>query len=283
MRLPLEVRRAGGLFHNLSYHAVPGLKPPWVQTLHDVIPLTYPDPELAALRARWRRFAPRYRRAAAVIAVSRHAAADGIAHLGLDPARVHVVPHGIDHQSFRPVEAPADPPYLLMVGEYSARKGYPDAFAVLDALVDAGFPHRLVVVGSDHGTGRLAGLRAAARHPERIELRSLVADIVPLYQGATALLLTSRSEGFGLPALEAMACGVPVVAYDNSALTEIAGPAARLVDNGSVDALLAAVTELLTTPAARAELRQRGLTHARDFTWERSAALHAEVYAAVGR
>jgi glycosyltransferase involved in cell wall biosynthesis len=282
IRLPLEVRRNGGLFHNLSYHAVPALPSPWVQTLHDVIPLTNPSADLAALRARWRRFAPRYRRAAAVIAVSRYAADEGIAHLGLDPARVHVVHHGVD-PSFRPAEAPADPPYLLMVGEYSERKGYPDAFAVLGALVDAGYPHRLVVVGSDHGTGALAARRDAAEYPERIELHALVPDLVPLYQGATALLMTSRSEGFGLPALEAMACGVPVVAYDNTALTEIAGPAARLVDDGSVTAMLVAVREVLDTPLLRAELRESGLAHARDFTWERSAARHAEVYATVGR
>jgi glycosyltransferase involved in cell wall biosynthesis len=282
LRLALEVRRAGGLFHNLTYHSVPALRSPWVQTLHDVIPVTHPSPDLAALRARWNRFAPRYRRAAAIIAVSRHAADDGIAHLDLDPTRVHVVHHGVA-PAYRPAEGPADPPYLLMVGEYSPRKGYPDAFALLDALVEAGYPHRLVVVGWDHGTGQLAALRGAARHPERIELHWLVPDVVPLYQGATALLMASRSEGFGLPALEAMACGVPVVAYANTALTEIAGPAALMVPDGSVDRLLTAVKNVLDTPALRADLHERGIAHARGFTWERSAALHAEVYAAVSR
>ena len=280
LRLPLEVQRSrgpGSVFHNLSYHAVPGLRTPWVQTLHDVIPLAYPSPDLAALRSRWRRFAPRYRRASAVIAVSRHAADEGIAHLGLRPDRVHVAPHGVD-PAFRPGPGPQDPPYLLVVGEFGRRKGFAEAFAVIDALAEEGLPHRLVVVGWDHGTGALARLRASTRDPSRIELRSLVPDLVPLYQGAAALLMTSHYEGFGLPALEAMACGVPVVAYDNTALSEIAGPAASMVPDGDVAAMTAAVGQILRTPTLADELRQRGLAHASAFTWERSAALHAEVY-----
>ncbi len=283
VRLPLQVWRARGdrsVFHNLSYHAVPGLGAPWVQTLHDVIPLAYPSPDLAALRSRWKRFAPRYRRASAVIAVSHHAATDGVAYLGLRPERVHVAPHGIS-PAFVPGNGPADPPYLLMVGEFGARKGFAEAFAVIDALAEAGYPHRLVVAGRDHGTGALDRLRARAQDPSRIELRALIPDLVPLYQGATALLMTSHYEGFGLPALEAMACGVPVVAYDNSAVTEIAGPAAALVPDGDVRAMIGAVRRILDTPDLADELRQRGLDHARMFTWERSAAIHLEVYRSV--
>jgi glycosyltransferase involved in cell wall biosynthesis len=283
VRLPIEVWRArssGSVFHNLGYHAVPALGSPWVQTLHDVIPLAYPSADLAALRRRWRRFARRYRRAAAVIAVSRHAADDGMSYLGLRADQLHVAPHGVS-PAFGPGAGPADPPYLLMVGEYSARKGFADGFAVIDALAEAGYPHRLVVVGRDHGTGAFEAMRAASAHPDRIDLRALVADVVPLYQGATALLMPSRAEGFGLPALEAMACGVPVVAYANTAVTEISGPAARLVADGDGAALIAAVRQVLDQPSLAAELAQRGLEHAAQFTWARSAAIHAEVYRAV--
>ncbi|HEY1832685.1 MAG TPA: glycosyltransferase family 1 protein [Acidimicrobiales bacterium] len=282
LRLPIEVRRhrhGRTVFHNLAFHAPPGLPHPWVQTLHDVIPLAYPSPDLAALRRRWRRLAPRYRSADAVIAVSHHAARDGIAHLGLRPERVHVAHHGVD-PAFVPGAGPADPPYLLALGEESLRKGFADAFTLIDELADAGYPHRLVVVGRDR-TARLERLRAASRHPQRIELLGLVPDVVPLYQGSTALVMTSRYEGFGLPTLEAMACGVPVVAFANSAVTEVADGAAVLVADGDRSALLAAVRQVLNTPALATELGERGLDHAASYTWARSAVLHREVYRSV--
>jgi hypothetical protein len=88
IRLPLALRRArraDSVFHNLAFHAPPALVHPWVQTLHDVIPLALTSPDLAALRRRWGRIGTRYRKAAAIIAVSHHAAADGIRLLGPHP------------------------------------------------------------------------------------------------------------------------------------------------------------------------------------------------------
>jgi glycosyltransferase involved in cell wall biosynthesis len=283
LRLPLEVRRHrddGWLYHSLSYHPVPVLPAPWVQTLHDVIPLTFPSADLQTLRRRWRLLAPRYRRADAVIAVSRHAADDGIAQLGLRPDRIHIAPHGVD-PSFTPGAGPADPPYLLMVGEFSDRKGFAEAFAVIDELTDHGYPHRLIVVGRDNGRREPSQWRANARHPERVELRGMVDDLVPLYQGATALLMTSRYEGFGLPVLEAMACGVPVVSFDNSALTDLVGQHGVLVADGDVPAMTEALRRVLDSPGLATELRERGLAHAAAYTWERSAAVHVEVYRAL--
>ena len=283
VRLPLEVwrhRSGGAVFHGLSFHPAPLLRAPWVQTLHDVIPLAYPSPDLEALRRRWVRLAPRYRRASAVIAVSRHAADDGLRHLGLSGDRIHVIPHGVD-PSFVPGDGPADPPYLLTVGEFSHRKGLAKAYDVMDALADAGYPHRLVVAGRDHGRFEPSVLRASCRHPDRIELRGVVDDLVPLYQGASALLMTSRYEGFGLPTLEAMACGVPVVAFANSAVTEVVGHGGQLVPDGETDAMTTAVRRVLDSADAAAEWRASGLAQAATFTWATSARLHAEVYRAV--
>jgi glycosyltransferase involved in cell wall biosynthesis len=286
LRLPIDVRRhrpEGAVFHNPSFHAPPGLEQPWVQTLLDVIPLVDPSPDLNVLRARWKRFGPRYRQASAVIAISRHAADEGIRLLGLEPKKITVAHLGVD-ASFSPTSAgPVDPPYLLVVSEFSARKGFAEAFAVNDALVEAGFRHQLVVAGRVHPWAEkdLAALHAAARHPERIEIRGFVPDLVALYQGASGFLMTSRYEGFGLPPLEAMACGVPVVAFANSSVTEVIDGGGQLVPDGDVEAMTTAVRRVLSDPLFAAEERQRAVAHAAQFTWERSAQIHAEVYRSV--
>jgi glycosyltransferase involved in cell wall biosynthesis len=287
VRLPVDLwrhRPTGSVFHNPSFHAPLGVRAPWVQTLLDVIPLVFDAPDQAALRARWRRFGPRYRKADAVVAISQHAADEGVRLLGLDPGRVHVAHLGVDER-FRPGRSvdSQDRPYLLTVSEFSRRKGFAEAFALLDALADAKYPHDLKVAGRVHDWARpeLAALRAASRHPERIHLLDYVPDLVSLYQGADVFLMCSRYEGFGLPALEAMACGRPVVAFDNSAVTEVVGDGGLLVEDGDVVAMTAAVRRLLDNPTMAAEQSEAALHQAARFTWQRTAQIHAEVYSMV--
>jgi glycosyltransferase involved in cell wall biosynthesis len=288
VRVPLEVRRwrgAGEVFHNPGFHAPWGVHSPWVQTLHDLIPLTTDDPHLDALKTRWRRFGPRYREADAIIAISRHAADEGIRLLDLDGRRIHIAHHGVN-PIFTPAPAgapAADPPYLLVVAEYSRRKGFAEAFAVVSALADAGYPHTLKVAGQVHDfvVDEVTELRARAGRPERIELLGFVPDLPSLYRQATAVIMTSRYEGFGLPVVEGMACGVPVVSFANSALTEVVAAGGWLVADGDVGAMVAALRTLLAQPDVWLEWRQRGLDRAAHFTWSGSAARHAAVYRAV--
>jgi len=284
LRVPLAVRgRSPEVFHSPALDPPARCRPPWVQTLHDVIPLVFPDAELEAERRRWRRHVARYRRAARVIAISRHTAEVGIATLGLDSRRVEVVPHGVAPE-FRPDPArrAAAPPRLLLVSEYSRRKGYREAFAVAGALAGLGYPHTLRVCGRIVPWTRatVQALAAAAPAPERIELLGYVDDLVGEYQGAQVLLMASRYEGFGLPVLEAMACGTPVVAFANSALPEVVGDAGVLVADGDIEAMTRAVRELLDDPARWQELSQRGIERARLFSWPASARAHAEIYLA---
>lgn len=290
LRLPIDLRRAAraeiDVFHSTGIDAPRRCPRPFVQTLYDVIPLVSDDPALAKVRRRWGRLAPRYRRADAVIAISRHAADDGIRTLGLDPGRVSVAPLGVgpDYTPEGPA-ASADEPYLLSVGEHSRRKGLAEAFAVIGELADAGYPHHLRVAGRIAPWVRpeLEALRRRAAHPERIELLGWVPDLAALYRGATALVVASRYEGFGLPAVEAMACGTPVVAFDNSATSEVVGGGGLLVTDGDVPALTAALRALIDDDSGRRELGRRGLARARHFDWDACARTHAEVYRSVVR
>jgi len=283
LRLPLELcRTATDVFHEISFHAPWRVNRPYVQTLFDVIPLVLDDPDLAVLRRRWRRFAPRYRRADAVIAISRSAADDGIRLLGLDPARIEIAHLGVG-PDFHPGPTMADVPYLLVVSDFSRRKGFAEAFEVVARLAELGYPHRLKVAGQvdPWARGDLDSTIAATRRPDLIKHVGFVDDLPALVRSASLFLSTSRYEGFGLPSLEAMASGVPVVAFANSAVTEVVADGGSLVPDGDVGAMTDAADRLLGSPAAWDEVRAAGLARAAQFTWAAAAKVHAEVFSSV--
>lgn len=284
LRRTLEIRRRhGAVFHNPNTHPPAACPRPWVQTLHDVIPLVYDDPVMSVLKKRFERFGPRYRRADAVIAVSRHAADEGIRLWNLDPARIEVIHHGVGARFRAAPGGPADPPYVSVVAEFSKRKGFDVAFSVVAELAASGYPHRLVVAGKVQPwyAAEFETLVAAAPRPDRLEVLGFVDDLPAVYRGSSVHLVTSRYEGFGFPALEAMASGVPVVAFANSSIPEVVGDAGVLVPDGDVAAMVRAVRRVLDDPVLRSELSQAGLERAGAFTWAASAARHAEVYARV--
>lgn len=259
---------------------------PWVQTLHDLTPLTRPDPLLAADARRWRRIGPRLRGADAIIAVSRFSADEGIRHLGLDQSAITVIPHGVDHERFKPgpVAAP-DVPYLLHVGAWGPHKGFPEALEVIGRLAQRGLPHRLVLAGPrDEWTlARAREAVAAAPRPDRVELAGYVDDLPATYRAASVFLMTSRCEGFGLPALEAMACGTPVVAFANSSIPEVVGGGGALVPDGDTEAMTDEVERLIRSAPARDELSERGIEQAARFRWADAIEAHAAVLESVAR
>jgi glycosyltransferase involved in cell wall biosynthesis len=278
------IRTRADVIYSPVLSGVPFTRRPYVQTLHDVIPLVLPDPDVSYLRKWWKRWAPRYRRADAVVAVSRYTADEGIRVLGLDPRRVHVAHNGVG-QEFSPRESarPDDPPYILTVSEYSARKRFEHAFTLIGALADAGYPHRLKVAGrvQNHYLLELEELVARAPRPDRIDMLGFVEDLPDLYRGAALFLWCSSYEGFGLPAAEALASGIPVVSYANSSLPEIIATAGVLVPDGDLAAMVAATRSLLDDTARSHELREAGIERARQLTWKACASVYADVFAAV--
>jgi glycosyltransferase involved in cell wall biosynthesis len=253
---------------------------PWVQMLHDLIPLVVEHPSFDGAARRWRRIGPRLRKARGVCTNSRHTASDARRLLGIESARIHVIPLGVDNCFHPPIVREHAPfPTVLYVGEFGPHKGFAEAFAVAGGIADAGFPHRLAMVGflAPWYETIVRDLVAQSPRPDRIDLLGFAEDIVTTYQTADALVVTSRYEGFCLPALEAMACGTPVIAFSNSAIPEVVSGGGILVPNGDVEAMVKALAGVLRNPAAWQEISERGIEHARAFRWEPCASALAEV------
>jgi glycosyltransferase involved in cell wall biosynthesis len=280
------------VFHAAGQDPPRRVEGPWVQTVADLIPLTRREPAYAAERRRWQRWAGRIRTAEAVITFSHHSAAQLAEHLGVDPAKVAVAPLAAADR-FGPAGAGAlgegpdsgAAPYVLSVGEYAPHKGYGELAELAEALRSSGLPHRIVVAGQlapqwDQARERdLSGAGASAR--ERIHLAGWVPDLVGLYQRADVVVSTSRSEGFGLPLVEAMACGAAVVAFANTAVPEVVGEGGVLVADGDVAAMADSVVDLIQDASAAGRIRHAALRRAAAFSWGATVAAHLDVYRSV--
>jgi glycosyltransferase involved in cell wall biosynthesis len=259
--LPRLLRRAGAALVHTQY-ALPLRSPcPGVVTIHD---LSFENPALMGRKDRFvfGRVVPHAaRNAARVLTVSERSRRDLLERYALPPDRVVVTPNGVD-PAFVPGDGPRD--YLLAVGAIQERK---NQLAALVAAEQVGLP--LVVAGPEKDMALADELRdGGAAVTGYLETERLV----ELVQGAACLVQSSRHEGFGLPVLEAMACGTPVVAVREPALVEVADDAAVLVEpDGLADGIRRALAE-------REALREAGLARARLFTWERTAARTLEVY-----
>jgi len=261
--LPRLLRR---LRPQLSHfqHALPlGLRGPSVVTIHDLHFERDPTVMGLADRITFKAVVPRaVRKADHVLAVSERTKRDVVELYGVPAEKVTVTPHGVD-PAFAPGDGTHDG-YLLFVGAVQARK---DPLAALEAAEAAGLP--LVVAGPEKELELVRELRARGA-----DVRGWVetTELAQLYRRAAAFVLPSRYEGFGVPVLEAMASGTPVVLSDDEALREVAGDAGVYGD----------VSEGVRTALAdRDRYARAGVERASRFTWEESARLTAEVYRGV--
>jgi glycosyltransferase involved in cell wall biosynthesis len=263
--LPVRTRRAGALLcpANLAPLAAGNA----VVVIHDAAALRHPGWYSRAYAAWQRLVLPRIaRRARRVLTDSQFSRAELGELLGVDAA---VVPGGVDPR-FSPAADPEPArralglarPYVLCVASHTARKNL-GALAPAAAALDGA---ELVLAGGHRPQFAAEGGLGAVRTLGHVD----DALLPGLYAGAEAFVLPSLYEGFGLPVLEAMAAGTPVVATRAGALPETCGDAARLVEPDP-EALRGALTDLLADGAERARLRALGLARAREFTWERTA------------
>jgi len=221
-------------------------------------------------------------RADLVLTGCRWVAQDLVTTLGADPARTCVTPLGCDHLPVLNRRTPARE-FILTVARVDPRKNHLGVLRTFEALVRAGHDLRWVIAGP-YGWRCEEVVAAIERSPvrERVEWRRAVseAELAQLYAEAKLFLWPSYAEGYGLPPLEAMRAGVPVIASDRTSLPEVLGNGAVLVDPDDGAALLEGARALLEDPTARALQVERGLSHAATLTWARCA---AETWAAYRR
>lgn len=269
-------------FFSPYYKAPLGAPCPTVVTIHDLIPVTFP-----AYTRGWRRgFATAFRlwatllgrRATAVITDSEYSKGEIARRLGIPASRIHVMPIGVGRE-FHPDHHAEDiqstmsrygigGPYLLALGNFLPHKN-------LSRLVEAhtNLPSAerervsLVLAGSPTGHRPAQSLSRRTLARDGVIIPGFIApeDLPRLYAGATAFVCPSLAEGFGLPVLEAMACGTPVVCARAGALPEVAGDAALYFDPMIVADMVAALRRIAADQALRRTLRAKGLSRARDF------------------
>lgn len=288
--LPAELLARGRGIELL--HSVDHVSPAWgpwrsVVTLHDLAFLLYPETHTQASRAYYAAAGESARRAQRVIAVSQRTASDAVRLLGVDPARMRVV-HEAAGPAFTPQPREAleplarrfgispQQPYILFVGTLEPRKNLPllvEAFARVRQQLEV----QLVIVGA---RGWLDQSTDAARGADATHFVGWLDedDLAVLYSHAGVLALPSLYEGFGLPVLEAMACGAPVVSSNAGPLPEVAGDAAVLLPPEDAHMWSEALLRVLTDPARAAELSRRGAARAADFSWHKTAHATREVY-----
>ena len=255
-----------------------------VCTIHDVLPLDHPEwfgPRFVALY-RW--LLPRLvERVQHIIAISEFTKTRIVERFRIDPAKVSVVPNGVnldwacsqeDHAGgIRKKFGMNGHSYVLCVGALGPRKNLARLLTAWSRLTKEFKDHfRLVVVG-EKGRTAVFGEVTLGEMPPGVILTGYVSqqELAALYSGATAFVYPSLYEGFGLPPLEAMACGVPVITSATTSIPEVMGDAGILIDPCDVDAITDALNRVLGSECLRQDLTQRGRKRAESFRWESTA------------
>lgn len=289
--------RAPDLFHAAAYLGPRRAPCPVIVNVFDVAYVTYPH----YFDWKWRAYARfviphTVRNAAAVITLSEHAREEIVRAYQIPRARVHIVAPGIGGEFQPPTDAAAiarmraqyglSENYLLYVGATNGRKNIPALIAAF-AQLRADFPHLTLVLAGPRMSDAEQVTQAVQAHAVENAVTRLgyvpQSDLPLLYAGARAFVYASKLEGFGIPPVEALACGTPVVAAPNPPMPNVLGDAACWSKDDSPDALAHAMRRVLTDDALAQTLRGKGIERTRQFTWERAARATLQIYADVLR
>lgn len=270
----------GDLFFSPGYSAPLFCAAPFVFTVHDLNHIDRPENSSPSKRLYYATVLKRAcRRAARILTVSEFSRQRIIDWSGVSQQQVLNVGCGVGPEFHPAVEPYGLPfPYFLCV---SNRKRHKNELRLVAAFAQARFAAEMHLVFTGEPTAELAGCIARHNVAMRVHFVGTVPDakLPSLYRGAEALVFPSLYEGFGLPVLEAMACGTPVVTSNVTALPEIAGDAALFVDPTSVEQISEAMQRIVSEPELRRQLRENGLARAARFSWEATAAKVHELLA----
>ncbi|MBN1622512.1 MAG: glycosyltransferase family 4 protein [Endomicrobiales bacterium] len=276
---------------------VPCFTPPLIRkcklivTIHDLIGVRMPENSLAfPSRFYWGRYFPNLsKRADIIITDSEYSRKDIIELLKIPENRIKVIPLAAGER-FKPGKDKdmvqqtknkyniGNSPYVLFVGNIEYRK---NIILLLKIWKKLRLPHKLVLAGSKTGyTDNLVRFISENEIKDRVLLTDYISDedIVNLYNGADLFVYPSLYEGFGLPVLEAMSCGTPVIASNTTSLPEIVSDAGILTDPNNIDELQDAIVKVLSDSSLRSKLKEKGLIRSKLFSWERVARETLEVY-----
>jgi glycosyltransferase involved in cell wall biosynthesis len=291
--LPRYIRRHGlALFHGTNFEVPLWQRCPTVLTIHDLSLLLYPQTHRSRLVLRSRALLPLMSRAATmIVTVSESVRREVCEHLRVSPEKVVAVPNAA-RRLFRPTPSGqtvevrrrlgVEDEFLLYVGTVEPRKNLLTLVRAFVELLRATDSRPQLVIAGKKGwlSDDLYAHIKESGAADRILLTGYVTDdeLRALYSSCRAFVYPSLYEGFGLPPLEAMACGAPVIASDIPSIREVTGEAARLVDPLNVNALAQSILALLRDDGERQHLSSAGLRRAAEFSWERTARSIREVY-----
>ena len=282
LRLSLALRGTtrNDLFFSPGYNTPLFCTAPFVFTICDLTHIHCPEVSSLAIRTYYAVIMKRAcRRAVRILTISEFTRAQVIGWAGVPPQKVINVSCGVD-QSYQPAgESYGMPfPYFLCV---SNRKRHKNELRLLEAFARAVLDPKIHLVFTGHQTPELAAHMERFGVAARVDFTGRVAEgkLPGLYRGAKALVFPSLYEGFGLPIVEAMACGTPVITSNVTSIPEVAGNAALLVDPTSVEQIAAAMQHIVSDTSLRDRLRTKGLARVARFSWASTAAKVHEVLA----